>query len=85
MRVEVVLVEWKGSVHVYAQRVDPAPNRKIARRRRFLSTVVEGPAPTTDREATAVICDVLWDVLGRHPFGSPKGSSGALEGGGGDV
>lgn len=71
MRVEVVLVEWKGSVHVYAQRVDPAPDRKIARRRRFLSTVVEGPAPANDREAVAAIAEVLSEVLARHPLGRP--------------
>lgn len=51
MRVEVVLVEWKGSVHVYAQRVGPAGTRKIAPRRRLWSSQVAQRAPQSEAEA----------------------------------
>lgn len=84
MRIEIVLVEWKGATHVYCQRVGPAGNRKVAPRRRLWSLDVATRAPQSEAEAVEWVARACLKALEWTEGRPPQAGSGALEGGGGE-
>lgn len=71
MRVQIVVFQWKSTVHCYAERVHPTPDTKVARRTRLFSSAVEYQYPLSEREALEHALVVLQNRLNSLPLRRP--------------